>query len=165
MMDSRALLDFDKDMSNLALDLSANGAMRWPLQVIGHQVMTESIGKNFKGGGRPRKWASVSSDMPYRKSHGSGSPLWVTGKMKRAASAKARWNVKDNRLTYGYFPSTLWFAVVHDDAKMSDRAGIANRPFALFQADDIRDAEKILMDWYEFMVNQNIKLFYTGRGV
>ncbi len=161
-MDNRALLLLDKDIQDLSRDMAGTNRMREPLLESASDVLAPSINRNFQVGGRPDKWAPVSPISTYRlqKSGEDAPPLWVTGKMKRAASALARFKVRNNELTYGYFPSSLWYAAVHDSAKLAKAANIPQRPFALIQADDIDDITRIFMRWYEKMVNKHIRLFY-----
>lgn len=164
MMDTRVLRMFNNDMRDLAMDFAGTNAMRQPLIKIGREVLAPSIDKNFAVGGRPVKWPQVGTSS-YRRKHGDRTgdspPLWVTGKMKRSASAFARFHVKANELTYGYFPEMTWFAVVHDDAKVAKRANVPQRPFALIQIPkDADDAIQIIGDWVEDRVNANIKRVY-----
>ncbi len=161
-MDKRALLMLDKDLRDLAGDLAGSNRMREPLQDSAREVLAPSIDKNFQVGGRPKRWKASSPISTYRlQKKGTGEPtLWVTGKMKRAAGAIARFKVKNNELTYGYFPATLWYAVVHDDPKLAKKANIPQRPFALIQPDDIEKITVIFMLWYEKMVNKHIRLRY-----
>lgn len=162
-MDVRALQHFARDADRLAFDLAGSNRMRQPLLKIGREVLSPSIEKNFAVGGRPKKWEQVGTSK-YRDQKGDrlgeSSPLWVTGKLKRSAKAFARFKVKNNELTYGYFPATLWYAGVHDDAASAKRAEIPQRPFALIQAQDIDDARDIFWDWFEDKINLHIKRFY-----
>ncbi len=161
-MDNRALLLLDKDLRDLAGDLAGSNRMREPLQDSAREVLAPSINKNFQVGGRPKRWKASSPISTYRlQKKGEGAPtLWVTGKMKNAAGSLARFKVKNNELTYGYFPATLWYAMVHDDPAMAKRANIPQRPFALIQPDDIEKITVIFMRWYEKMVNRHIRLRY-----
>ncbi len=162
IVDDRALNMFSRDLADLSRDLAGTNRMRQPLLDIAKEVLAPSIDKNFKVGGRPTRWKASSPISTYRlEKDGEGEPtLWVTGKMKRAAKALARFKVKNNTMTYGYFPAKLWYAMVHDSASVSARANIPHRPFALIQADDIPKMERILMDWVERRVSRNIRLRY-----
>ncbi len=161
-IDDRALKMFDRDLQDLGRDLAGANRMRQPLLDIAREVAAPSIDRNFKVGGRPKRWERSSPISTYRlQTGGEGDPtLWVTGKMKRAASALARFKVRENKMTYGYFPAKLWYAMVHDDAGTAARANIPHRPFALIQGDDIPKMERILMDWVETRVNRSIRLHY-----
>ncbi len=162
LVDDRALNMFSGDLQALSRDLAGTNRMREPLQEIAKEVLAPSIDKNFKVGGRPKRWKQSSPVSTYRtQKKGEDEPtLWVTGKMKRAASALKRFKVRENTLTYGYFPPTLWYAMVHDSASSSTRANIPHRPFALIQPDDVPKMERILMDWVEKRVSRNIRLRY-----
>ncbi len=160
-VDDRALRMFKKDLRDLATDLAGTNRMRQPLKKIAKEVLIPSINRNFQVGGRPKSWTPVSPISTYRNDHaGGGPPLWVTGKMKKAATRMARFKIKNNTMTYGYFPPTVWFAMVHDQADVARRAEIPHRPFALIQAEDIPKIERIMMDWYESRVSHHIRLRY-----
>lgn len=161
-VDDRALSMLHKDMQDLSRDLAGANRMRQPLLDIAKEVLAPSIDKNFKVGGRPKRWERSSPISTYRmQKSGEDEPtLWVTGKMKRAASALARFKVRENTMTYGNFPATLWYAMVHDTASVAASANIPHRPFALIQSDDIPKMERILMNWVERRVSQNIRLHY-----
>ncbi len=161
-IDDRALNLFREDLRGLAVDMAGTNAMRQPLLKIAREVLAPSIEQTFRVGGRPKKWKASSPVSTYRlQKGGEGEPtLWVTGKMKRAASALARFKVRENTMTYGYFPPTLWFAMVHDTASVARAADIPHRPFALIQSDDIPKIEQIFMDWLESKVNDHIRLRY-----
>jgi len=163
-MDTRVLRALNKDLQDLALDFAGSNRMRQPLLKIARNVLAPSIDKNFAVGGRPNKWAQVGTSTYRAKKgdrQGSSSPLWVTGKMKRSAGALARFRVSSNKLTYGNFPTTLWYAVVHDNAELAAKAKIPQRPFALIQSEDISDSLRIFGDWVEDRVNANIKRVYV----
>ncbi len=161
IMDDRALNLLEKDLRDLSRDLAGANRMRQPLLEIAKEVLIPSINKNFQVGGRPKRWESVSPISTYRTAHpGGGPPLWVTGKMKSAATKMARFKIKNNVMTYGYFPPTVWYAMVHDQASVARAANIPHRPFALIQAEDIPKIERIMMRWYEKMVNKHIRLRY-----
>lgn len=162
LVDDRALNMFSGDLAALSRDLAGTNRMRQPLLEIAKEVLAPSIDKSFKVGGRPKRWEASSPVSTYRlQKDGESEPtLWVTGKMKRAASALARFKVRENTMTYGYFPPTLWYAMVHDSASVSARADIPHRPFALIQSEDVPKMERILMDWVERQVSRNIRLRY-----
>lgn len=163
LLDKRALLAFNGDMQKLALDFAGVNRMRQPLLKAAREVIAPSINKSFATGGRPVRWENAQPDSPYRVKKGKvGAPtMWVTGKLKRSASAFARFHVRENTLTYGRFPPTLWYAVVHDDPKLAAAADIPQRPFALFQAEDIPKIMDIFADWVESRVNAFILRRYV----
>ncbi len=161
-IDDRALNLLKIDMQALARDLAGTNRMRQPLLRIAKEVLGPSINRNFAAGGRPERWEPSVPISTYRqKKRGGDEPtLWVTGKMKKAASAMKRFRVKQNTMTYGYFPPTVWFAMVHDNATIARRANIPQRPFALIQSEDVEDIIRIFMEWIESRVNRYIKRFY-----
>jgi hypothetical protein len=166
IIDKRALGVLNGDLQQLGMDFAKRGGMREPLTEIAHDVMSPSIKENFLASGRPKQWAESEPELSKYRSiehpaQAGNPPLMVTNKMFNAAKAKARWTIKDNRVTYGNFPSRVWFAMVHDDAGSSRRAGILHhRPFALIQEEDVRQIKDILINWIERRVSQRIKLFY-----
>ncbi len=160
IMDDRALQLFAADMRGMAADIAGTNRMRRPLLEIAKEVLIPSINKNFAAGGRPKRWEPALPISQYRTQHGGGPTLWVTGKMKKAATRMARFKVKNNVMTYGNFPPTVWFAMVHDQADIARRANVPHRPFALIQKEDIPKIERIMMRWYEKMVNRHIRLKY-----
>lgn len=163
LLDKRNLFAFKRDMQRLALDFAGTNRMRQPLLKAAREVIAPSINKSFTVGGRPTRWKTATANSPYRAKKGrpNARTLWVTGKMKRSASAFARFNVRQNTLTYGRFPPTLWYAAVHDNAELAARADIPQRPFALFQAEDIPKIMNIFADWVESRVNAHIRLRYV----
>lgn len=159
-IDSTSLPMFSSDIQGLAEDFGRRGAMRQPLLRSAREVLSPSIGANFDAGGRP-PWDPVIPDSSYRKKlGGGGGPLSVTGKLQKSAEAFARWHVADNVLTYGNFPSSTWFAVVHDSEDVAAKANIPARPFALIQEEDIAPIGDIFMDWVEEKVGDHIRLRY-----
>ncbi len=166
-IDDRAIRLFRKDLQDMARDLAGTNRMRQPLLDSAKEVLIPSIDKNFKVGGRPKRWKASSPISTYRmQKAGEGEPtLWVTGKMKRAATRMARFKVLKNTMTYGYFPPTVWYAMVHDRADIAKSANIPHRPFALIQPEDVDGITRIFMRWYESMVNKHIKFFYAGSSV
>jgi phage gpG-like protein len=165
-IDSRALLMFEKDVQELAKKFARRGGMREPLLRIAKEVLSPSISTNFDAAGRPEPWPEADPVSRYRVARfGKGgsmgiSPLLVTGQLQRAAGAFARWRVRENTLTYGNFPPSRWYAVVHDDADTAARAGIPVRPFALIQQEDIVPIQDIFLDWIEEKVGESIRLRY-----
>ena len=159
-MDTSALQLLHRDLQGLALDIAGANRFRQPLLDSAVEILSPSIAQNFEVGGRPQSWESAESGTPYRKSHGGGGPLNVTGKLKRSATAAARFKVRNNQLTYGDFPQSTWYAVVHDNADISEKAHIPNRPFALIQKEDESEIAKIFMDWLEYKVNQHLRWYY-----
>ncbi len=164
-IDDRAIRLFRKDLQDMARDLAGTNRMRQPLLDSAKEVLIPSFNKNFQVGGRPRWEPSVPISTYRIEKKASGSPtLWVTGKMKKAATRMARFKVLENKMTYGYFPPTVWYAMVHDSDVLATRAKIPTRPFALIQPEDVDDITRIFMRWYESMVNKHIKFFYAGSG-
>ncbi len=155
-VDDRALVMFERDLAGLSRDFGGTNHMRAPLQESAKNI-AQSIDKNFQVGGRPVRWKPVQFPSQYRDTAGGGhGPLWVTGKMKNAAKAMARFKIKNNVMTYGYFPPTVWYAALHD----AGTGGMPQRPFALLQRDDVDDVVRSFMRWVERMVNRHIRLRY-----
>lgn len=160
-MDDRAILALNKDLQDVAREFSKRGGMREPLERMRDEVLAPSIDKNFAVGGRPEAWEGPLPNTWYRKKYNGESdpPLWVTGKLKKAAGAKARFKIASNRMTYGYFPNSLFWAWTHD--KGYPDANIPQRPFAIIQGEDIQDCVKILDQWVQKKINDHVKVFYV----
>ncbi len=161
----------ERDMQDLAHDLASQRGLRKPFERIRDEVMIPSIRTNFQVGGRP-KWEPLS--LATFQSGGFGGreafiasaagfqllPLTKTGQLKRAATAKARFSIKNNEMTYGNWPEKRWFGPVHNLPDLSRRAKIPNRPFTMIQPEDKVAIEEIMMEWIEDQVNKNIRLRY-----
>jgi len=162
-MDASAVRHLRRDLQSLALDLGGTNRMRQPLLRIAREVLAPSINQNFEVGGRPTAWRATASGMRYRSARGGGSgPLVVTGKLKRSASALARFKVRKNVMTYGNFPNRSWYAAVHDSDEISQKANIPSRPFALIQQEDEAAIGRIFMDWVESRVNAHLRRVYLS---
>ena len=161
------------DIQALARDLASTNRLRKPFERMRDEVMIPSIRQNFEVGGRPNKWEPISqatsgmSTSDFIASAASGTiggrkPLNKTGQLKRAATAKARFHIRANEMTFGKFPAKRWFGLVHDRAEIAAKAEIPHRPFVLIQhPEDSNQMAEILMEWVEEMVNENIKLRYV----
>jgi len=164
MLNSRVLKALNKDMQDLAFDLAGETNLRQPLLDSAKKVIAPSIHQNFVSSGRPDRWEEVGTSA-YRKLKGleNTPPLWVTGKLQRSASAMSRFRVKKNELTYGYFPSTLWFAGLLDVGSRKGYGGdeFPARPFAMYQPKDQEDIIRIFGDWVEDQVRNNIRYHYA----
>ncbi len=161
-----------RDLQDLGRDLASKRNLRKPFERIRDEVMIPSIRKNFEVGGRPR-WEPLS--LATFQSGGFGGreafiasgafggrkPLDKTGQMKRAATAKARFTIKGNEMTYGKWPEKRWFGPVHNLPDLSERAQIPNRPFTLIQQEDKVAITEIMMEWVEDQVRKNIRLRYV----
>jgi phage gpG-like protein len=158
-VDDSAVKHLHRDLQRLALDIGGTNRMREPLLRVAREVLSPSIEENFRVGGRP-KWARVDQGSTYRTGRRGGPPLDVTGTLKRAATAFARFQVRNNTMTYGNFPPSAWYAVVHDNAAISAKAGIPNRPFALIQKEDEPAIGRVFMEWLEDKVDQHVKRVY-----
>ena len=162
----------ERDMRALGRDLASKRKLRKPFERIRDEVMIPSIRKNFEVGGRPR-WEPLSlatfqsggfgGREAFIQSGATGgrTPLDKTGQMKRAATAKARFTIRQNEMTYGKWPEKRWFGPVHNLPDLSERAQIPNRPFTLIQQEDKVAITEIMMEWVEDQVNKNIRFRYA----
>jgi phage gpG-like protein len=92
---------------------------------------------------------------------GGRLPLSKTGQMHRAATAKARFYIRDNVMTYGNWPEKRWFGPVHNLPDLSAKAQIPNRPFTILQTEDQAAIQEIGIEWIEDQVNRRIRRRYA----
>lgn len=188
ILNKNAVRTLARDMQKLALDLAGTSNLRKPFEKIRDEVAIPSIDQNFARQGRPRKWPILDPETiewrlkkSGRKIGGKGkghvskeaimrafadktfenSILIFTGKGRRAATAKARFHIAQNSMTYGDWPETTWYMQVHDIAEFAASANIPWRPFALWQKEDEVAVGEILMEWVEERVNKNLKRVYV----
>lgn len=156
----------NRDMQLLALKFSARGGFSKPLNKIVDKVVIPSIEANFQAEGRPNRWRQGDADSRYRMARGGGGPLLhVSGGLQRTATKKARFHIANNIMQYGNWPGganhkASRYGYTHDLG--SDTANIPQRPFAVFQKEDIKDITDVFMDWIEWRVGKSIRLHYGG---
>lgn len=170
IMNSNVIRLLEKDMQDLAQEFSKRGGFRTLLEEIRDEVLRPSIEKNFEVGGRPKRWeplamATVGMGREEYIASGGGTiggrlPLTNTGQMRRAATAKARFHIANNQMTYGSWPPKRWFGPVHNMADIAARAQIPHRPFTLIQSEDQVAIQEITGEWVEDKVNKHIKRHY-----
>ena len=117
-----------------------------PLWETIDQVFIPSIKKNFDKQGRPLKWrplSPVTKQFRSKQGYGPGPILDRSGRLKRAAQAKARWSVDPTKgqAVYGNFPGNVWYAELQQAGYFP--RNIAARPFAVIQEQDTIDMEQI----------------------
>jgi len=171
ILNSNVLNLLKRDLRKLGRDFASANKLREPFGQIRDEVMIPSIEKNFEVGGRPR-WepltlatvgggreafiaSAASGDIGGRK------PLTKSGQMRKAATAKARFQIRKNEMTYGRWPEKRWFGPVHNLPDLSEKAQIPNRPFTLIQPEDKEAIEEIMMEWVETRVRRRIRLRYV----
>jgi len=146
-----------RDIQSLARDLAGQRRMRKAWERVRDEVVIPSIQQNFDMEGRPRRWEPLSPVTLMRAPTRTGI-LNVTGQMKRSATAKARFKILKNEMTYGNWPERRWFGPVHDFG-LGD---VPQRQFVMIQQpEDANQIGEILMEWVEDRVNENIKLHYV----
>lgn len=167
----------NKDLRDLAASLSSRGRLRSLFERFRDEVIIPSIRTNFERSGRPR-WEPLSADTIAWRLRSSGfsagrnavlaiaggggmAPLIHTGKLSRAATAKARFTIRENQMTYGSWPETVWYGIVHDSAEISARARIPQRQFVMFQPEDIEQITEITIEWVEDRVNEHLRRHYV----
>lgn len=153
-----ALTMLSKDMQDLAHDLKGQTKMRGSWERVRDEVMIPSIGQNFAREGRPSRWEPLSPVTLERAPFRAGI-LNVTGQLLRAATAKRRFKIKRNEMSYGDWPQRRWFGPIHDFG--SNDGTIPQRQFVMIHPEDSTQIGEILMEWIEQMVNKNIKLHYS----
>lgn len=174
VLNSNVLKLVEKDFNDLSRDMFSRGRLRSLFEEIRDEVLRPSFDKNFEVGGRPR-WEPLS---PITLGFGAGqtggqafieafatggvrSPLVKSGQMRKAATAKARFIIRDNEMTYGQWPERRWFGPVHNLEALADRAKIPHRPFTLMQTEDQAAIQEITGDWVEKQVNRHIRRRYV----
>ncbi len=130
-----------------ALDLKYIGKPLW--ETIDN-VFIPSIKKNFNNQGRPQRWRALSpvtTEFRSRQGYGPGPILDRSGKLKRAAQAKARWSVDATKgqAVYGNFPGNVWYAELQQAGYFP--RNIVARPFAVIQEQDTIDMESIFRNF------------------
>ncbi|MHA2047126.1 MAG: hypothetical protein ACW99G_20230 [Candidatus Thorarchaeota archaeon] len=171
ILNSNVLALLRKDLQDLGDSFRSRGRLRKLFEEIRDEVLIPSIRKNFEVGGRP-PWEPISQSTSglgkegFIASAASGiiggrKPLTKSGQMKRAATAKARFIIRNNEMHYGKWPEKRWFGPVHNLRELSERAHIPNRPFTVIQREDQIAIEEITNDWIEARVNEHIRLRYA----
>lgn len=130
----------DADVRKLLAQLQARGK-RPPLRRIA-VVGIRSILRNFREEGRPKKWESLKSQFAYRRGkkidRGSGKILQDTGRLRQ--STEVEYRVPANVKLF----SSLIYARTHQYG-WKER-NIPARPFMLWQSEDVRSIQQILLD-------------------
>lgn len=130
-----------------------------PLVRAVREVMSPSIRTNFEVGGRP-KWKSLESTVieesqAFEKSgdwsHKGRLPLTLTGKTKNAASAQARWNIRDGAAFFSNWPGYAYYGIFHQLGYINARTGrpVVAREFLMIQPQDEEAIEDIFLKWLE----------------
>lgn len=181
ILNKGALRSLERDLRKVANDLAGGSNLRRPFERIRDEVAIPSIDQNFARQGRPKKWPPIDTDtIAWRArtrgmsgiSRGAilravgegaftGSILIHTGKGRKAATAKARFHIRENTMTYGDWPPTTWYMQVHDIEQFARAAGIPHRQFAMWQPEDEFACGEILMEWVEQTVERNMRRVYV----
>lgn len=105
---------------------------------VGAQLMLGSVDRNFRSSGRPAQWVPLSPAYARRKlSQGySSKPLIRTGIMKASIAPK----IDSHSFRVG---TSLSYARYHQFGT----SRMPKREFVLFQAGDIRDINKIVLEY------------------
>lgn len=156
VLNPNAIALLQDDLQSMARDIAGKHKLRQAWERVRDEVMIPSIDQNFEMEGRPRKWEDVSIHTLNRQPDRSGI-LDVSGQMRRSATAKARFHIRDNEMTYGNWPQRRWFGPIHDFGT----ADIPKRQFVMIQQpEDAEHIGEIIMEWLEDRVDDNIKLRY-----
>ena len=130
IMNKEALVLLTKHLGEIPDKLQGRGRLRKVLESVRDNVIIPSYYEQFEAGGKPpweplspntamygrkqNKGITVSFEDTSFTSVGHLKPLTDRGRFARSARAKARFNVRDNKLTYGDFPSSQWWWSIHD---------------------------------------------------
>jgi phage gpG-like protein len=149
-----------------------------PLTKSVKEVAIPSIRKNFEAEGRPEPWAPLAEYTVMRRldeGFGEGPILQRTGKLMKAATAFARWQVSDDDATItGDFPRSVWYAKIMQEGisisgqELAEQKGLVGgaasslggrfprkkgevvippRPFMVLQDEDIDKIEHVFDEW------------------
>lgn len=171
ILNSHVLRLVEKDFDDLSRDMFSRGRLRTLFEEIRDEVIRPSIDKNFEVGGRPR-WEPLSpitvggGKAGFIESAASGiiggrTPLVKSGQMRKHGTAKARFTIRDNEMTYGDWPEKRWFGPVHDLKELARKAEIPHRPFVLMQPEDQSAIQEITFEWVEKAINKHIRRRYV----
>lgn len=165
-----------KDFQDLSEDMFSRGRLRSLFEEIRDQVNIPSFRKNFEQGGRPKMWDPISeATFRQRKSGGGGSEAFVSAglagalhplidsrQLMNAATAKARFIIRNNEMHYGNWPEKRWFGVVHNVEEIARRANIPHRPFSLIQIpEDSEKIQEITFNWVFDNIDKHIRRRYV----
>lgn len=171
VLNEQVIFFLQKDMQGLARDIFSRGGLRELFEKCRDEVIIPSIDKNFEVGGRP-PWEPLSPNtLGFKAGRESEflqafaedkvrKPLVKTGQLRRAATAKKRFTIRNNRMTYGSWPNRRWFGQVHNIESIAEKAQIPWRPFSLFQREDLVAIQEIGEEWMTKKVNEHIRRRY-----
>lgn len=129
-------------------------SFRTPLELSVRRVLIPSITENFLVGGRP-EWAPLSDETLKRRERegtlsGSANAILVeSGRMMRAATARARWTITSTTATYGGFPRSAAYAPLHQGGSDEYNVKFPARPFAVIQPEDRVAVDRIFKEWMD----------------
>lgn len=148
----------------------SRGKLRGLMEKVRDEVLIPSIDTNFKTAGRP-PWEPITESTQFWRtgsSRGSGVtsadyPLVNTGQLQKAATARARFTIRENRMSYGNFPSRRWFAGLLDAGFVTNFGiEVPARPFAVMQhPEDTDHIQEVGLEWIEDAVGDEIRLYYV----
>jgi phage gpG-like protein len=129
---------------------------RVPLERSVKQVVIPSIRENFDVSGRPA-WPGLSAFTEARRTYlgfgaGVGAEILVRkGKLKRSATAFARWSFDKQTAWVGNdFPQDAWYGPAQQNGFVGGYgAETPSRPFMLIQDQDQPKIEAIFIKWFE----------------
>ena len=135
--------------------------------------MISSFDKNFKAGGRPTKWRKLALNTIAKRRKASNLPLMDKGMMRLSSLATTGkgsiYQLRRDSLIMGtavaYGKWQQWGTnpyiirpigggllafPVHDGfltIRQVNHPGLPERPFIMFQSEDVREVEKIIVDY------------------
>lgn len=132
VMNQHALTALTKDLGEIPAKLRSRGRLRRVLEEIRDSVIIPSYEEEFAAGGKVDPWEPITANTALiSRNRNKGftlrqdeistvstaglTPLTDRGVFARSARAKARFTIRDNRMSYGNFPGDMWWALpVHD---------------------------------------------------
>lgn len=146
VMNQHALQALTRDLGQIPDKLASHGRLRTALESIRDNVIIPSYEEEFEAGGKVEAWEPISSNTAlYGRKSSRGNmfstdqisivntrgltPLTDRGLFARSARAKARFHIRDNRMSYGNFPGNMSWWAIHDQGLVDNL--IPRRPWTL----------------------------------
>ena len=127
--------------------------------LIRDKVIKPAIDDRFFYKGDMRYWKPVTQQaLNARKKNMRGDeyPLVDTGTMWDMAISNARFGVKGDRMEYGFWPASRFYAPAHDLGLYTGGAKkMPKRPWAYLSAQNIEQIEGITEEWVSGVILDN----------
>ena len=126
-------------------------SFRRPLELAVKKVVIPSIDRNFVQGGRPQRWEALSPSTVKRRGGDRSRILQRSGKLRRSATAMARWTfTRESAYAGGAWPRTIFYGPLQHTG-FGDQFGSGpwtpSRPFMMIQNEDQAKIEAVFVGW------------------